>query len=588
MEVKVHFCENLGAAQTQLSRFVFYDCNGVAVSPIDVTNPNGNNPKNETALKVIESEGKWLDRNKTSTLVFGFDRCFQIGSYELFTANDFPPRDPCAWSMYVKQNGGEWKKCTYQRCTPPTARNSSYGRFECDGKPNTVVTMQITKNNGARMTQLSHVAFYDPRGNRVIPISVENEPEGDHPLEETPDQLIEKQGKWLDRHSQSTLVFTFSPDSTIASYEMFTANDEPERDPTSWTMHISKGNSGRTEIVHTKSVTPPTERLASYGTFTMRRVLESHTLKLHSLRKKCAPATYKLKFSITENVGARVTQLSAIRFYDEHNNLVRPISVTNPDGNNPRGESAEKLLCDEGKWLDRHTDCTLVFEFDVATPVASYQMVTGNDVPQRDPVKWTVSKGVNDTWTEIDSRTVSPPRQRLLAYDRMNFGDCTFDSKKAQKKPEVQEKTEAELVFPPSARSIKVSSSNDGKYSCDNLMGPESYWNSGRFAPQWVRIDLGRKSNVSYVTMKVDQHPAGFTKHEIYCKESPDSEEVKVATIAGDSHKGEVIEVFFPSVRAQFVRIHTVESPSWVAWRDVKIGQKDAPNQSSFAILRFD
>ena len=594
VEIKITFTKNKGASATQLSRVIFYDSNSSIVVPTLVTNPNGDNPTNETAEMVLNDSGKWLDRVSAPSLVFSFPFGSEIAGYEFFTANDEPSRDPCAWSIYEKESNGEWQVLTCHHCEPPVKRNCTYGKFSLrvDDGDNLVFSMDIIANNGAPVTQLAHVAFYDAAGNQLTPLSVRNEPKGVHPPGETPDKLITMEGKWLNKSVASRLVFCFAPGTEIACYEPFTANDCPERDPTAWTIRLSRGLIKN--MIHNKQVSPPAARFTSYGryaledspTMNQRRLNTRYSYhkratipNVDATAKKSAPSTYQIKFLITKNAGDRMTQLSSIVFYDSKGNVVHPVSVRNPGGDNPPNETPEMLLQSEGKWLDRNASSTLIFDFDIGTGVYSYEMFTGNDFPKRDPTAWIVFKGVNENWTEMESRECIAPSDRISSYGPMNF------TAKAMK-PSASVSTS--VVFPPP--TMKVTSSSDGKYPCHHLMGPEAYWNSGKFAPQWVQLDLGSPFEISVIKMMVDQHPSGYTKHEIYCKESIDSEEVNVATIAGDSHKGEHIEVYFAPMKVQFIRIHSVESPSWIAWRNVQVANTPCPlsQDCTSAILRFN
>jgi hypothetical protein len=88
-------------------------------------------------------------------------------------------------------------------------------------------------------------------------------------------------------------------------------------------------------------------------------------------------------------------------------------TATNPGGNNPGGELPSAAVdgnvdalhgcvnCDH-KWLDFNKG-DLVMTYDSATTIASYDWMTANDAPARDPTKWTL-EGSNDgeTWDVLE------------------------------------------------------------------------------------------------------------------------------------------------------------------------------------------
>jgi hypothetical protein len=104
------------------------------------------------------------------------------------------------------------------------------------------------------------------------------------------------------------------------------------------------------------------------------------------------------------------TQLSEFEFFDENGQVI-PVAVQNPGGStNPTvTEDASQVI--DGltgtKWLD-YNKAPLIFDFGTTgTPhFSTYSLGTGNDAPERDPVRWTL-EGSNDgtNWTLIDNVT---------------------------------------------------------------------------------------------------------------------------------------------------------------------------------------
>ena len=89
-------------------------------------------------------------------------------------------------------------------------------------------------------------------------------------------------------------------------------------------------------------------------------------------------------------------------------------TVTNPEGNSPAGElpvhaydgETPSLVCPANcnhKWLDFNYG-DLVMDFGSQVSVQSYDWMTANDAPNRDPTKWTLeSSDDGAAWTVQDN-----------------------------------------------------------------------------------------------------------------------------------------------------------------------------------------
>lgn len=101
---------------------------------------------------------------------------------------------------------------------------------------------------------------------------------------------------------------------------------------------------------------------------------------------------------------------------------------------------------------------------------------------------------------------------------------------------------------------------------------PNKVWNAGAFAPQWIEIDLGSAYVISAIRLHITQDPAGNTIHRLggmVEKGSP----MNLHKFSGKTQEGQVLE-FTPAagkVILRLLRVETVESPSWVAWKEIEI-----------------
>jgi hypothetical protein len=109
-----------------------------------------------------------------------------------------------------------------------------------------------------------------------------------------------------------------------------------------------------------------------------------------------------------------------------------------------------------------------------------------------------------------------------------------------------------------------------GTLAVDGDLG--TLWNSGGGPTQWIEIDLGAEYNIQEFRLTVSQYPEGATVHRILGG-SANGQFNLLTTFEGNTSDGQTL-VFTPSqpVSAiRLIRVETVSSPSWVAWREVEV-----------------
>ena len=96
-------------------------------------------------------------------------------------------------------------------------------------------------------------------------------------------------------------------------------------------------------------------------------------------------------------------------------------------------------------------------------------------------------------------------------------------------------------------------------------------WIAGAGPPQWLSVDLDGFHRVGRVRLTVEQAPSGVTLHRVVGRLEDGSDallaEATGSTAAGDELNLEISE----PMSVDRIRVDTVESPSWVAWREVAI-----------------
>lgn len=99
----------------------------------------------------------------------------------------------------------------------------------------------------------------------------------------------------------------------------------------------------------------------------------------------------------------------------------------------------------------------------------------------------------------------------------------------------------------------------------------ETHWGSGGDAPQWIEIPVEEDAPVTALRLVVDQYPQGPTRHIIWGRNA-DGDLVQLAAVEAETDMFDVLEVEIEDpMQVGAIRVETVESPSWVAWREIEI-----------------
>jgi predicted amidohydrolase YtcJ len=96
----------------------------------------------------------------------------------------------------------------------------------------------------------------------------------------------------------------------------------------------------------------------------------------------------------------------------------------------------------------------------------------------------------------------------------------------------------------------------------------ETGWGAGAGPEQWIEIDLGQQREVNCVRLLVDQYPAGRTIHRVDGGSHPDPER-QLGVLEAVTEYGDWLELSGPW-NIRYLRITTLESPSWVAWLEIE------------------
>jgi hypothetical protein len=95
-----------------------------------------------------------------------------------------------------------------------------------------------------------------------------------------------------------------------------------------------------------------------------------------------------------------------------------------------------------------------------------------------------------------------------------------------------------------------------------------TYFNSGGYPPQYVQLDLLGQYNITSVFLQVSQTPNNYTEHLLYVGSNLTTL-ILAANFSGVTITGQWINTTFnpPLTGVQYLRLNSITSPSWIAWR---------------------
>ena len=233
--------------------------------------------------------------------------------------------------------------------------------------------------------------------------------------------------------------------SIVDSFEMTTANDFEERDPSTWqlfgtneaivSVDDSDGSGETWTFIDSGALSLPADRNTLGSTITV-----SNTTSYTS---------YRMVFTGVKNSGvANSMQFAKIQFYGQQSGASTLLSSGNPiiaidtDGNSgyPVGEESDNAI--DGT-LDKYLNFGKINSGFIVTPpnnstiVKNFVITTANDEENRDPTTWQLfgtndaitstdnSTGSAENWTLIDAGGVSLPSARDTVGPSVSVGNST-------------------------------------------------------------------------------------------------------------------------------------------------------------------
>lgn len=98
-------------------------------------------------------------------------------------------------------------------------------------------------------------------------------------------------------------------------------------------------------------------------------------------------------------------------------------------------------------------------------------------------------------------------------------------------------------------------------------------WGAGASPAQWLEVDLQGTYRITEIRLQVAQYPQGDTVHRVQVRSSAASDFTTIHEFSGFTSDNEWL-TFTPPAPLENVtqiRIQTISSPSWVAWKEIQV-----------------
>eukprot|EP00965_Chrysotila_dentata_P198069 6178575-Pleurochrysis_carterae.AAC.4 len=273
------------AEGASLSEVILYDPSQRQLQ-IAFATSTGNSPSGQGPGGAVDGslQSKWVDlsltSNQTSELVIYLEHVSIVSEYRFFTSNDAQKRDPVSWRFeaLATDNSFEWILLDERsEVTPPLARQTAYDAMWLHAPPPSppgpALRLLITETRlpGASETALGEVKLLTARGTARVQSALN--PSGRNPAFEGADRAVDGdvRSKWLDANFSSSyesellLVLNEAETLPVTAYELFTASDGSQRDPSSWTLSYQRAGQSEWVLLHAvNGLLPPLDRSAAY------------------------------------------------------------------------------------------------------------------------------------------------------------------------------------------------------------------------------------------------------------------------------------------------------------------------------------
>jgi len=128
------------------------------------------------------------------------------------------------------------------------------------------------------------------------------------------------------------------------------------------------------------------------------------------------------------------------------------------------------------------------------------------------------------------------------------------------------------LAYNKPARFSQALPGYPGELAVDGDSG--TWWSAGGGPPQWIEINLGAPYAVQTIRLILSQSPAGMSVHQVRGRgPEKDAPYITLHTFSGVTDDLGLLTISPDQAweNIQYIRIETLQSPSWIAWREIEV-----------------
>ena len=443
--------------------------------------PTSNHGTLETPLQLIDTDpgSKYVNTGKEGTgfIVVPAVGLTRIESFVITTANDAMERDPASYELYgtvdtvVSEPNGtgqleDWVLIAEGPLSLPAERTTEGGTVLVDNTEDylayKMVFPTLKDSAAANSMQIAEIQFggivLNPpdmelilmQGDRIVAIDTDIGSRSSYPDAEAPRWALDgfSDTKYLNFAGAGTgfIVTPSAGSTTVRSFQITTANDAPERDPSAWALY------GTTDaIVSADNSTGDAENWTLIGSGTVELPEERMAVgPVVPVPNGSAYTSYRMFFTELRG-GAPLMQIAEIQFYDDEAGVGNPllaqldpiIAVQSARALSGYGGGESPSRAVDGnlnsKYLNNGGENSgfIVMPFAPSTVLQRFSIATGNDAENRDPASYELygsldpllsednSTGEAETWVLISSGDLDLPSARGVVSDPVSISNTT-------------------------------------------------------------------------------------------------------------------------------------------------------------------
>lgn len=249
----------------------------------------------------------------------------------------------------------------------------------------------------------------------------------DSPPNETIDRLIDNivETKYLTFHDAAWVQFDLDKPAMVTSYSITSANDYPERDPSTWEFLGWDDTKNEWVVLDNRKGESEWGERFQTREFTFNNAEYYNSYRLNVLAAHGAGLLQMAEWEIFGDVDDLTPDIT---------NLMGDITVSNAIHGDTQDTVGSRFLIDNNistKYSVNSDTITIVYGIDQSTLVNAYALVSADDKPEGDPSSWEFQGWDEESaaWVTLHTVTDEPQWDTRLTEKRFSFDNADVFSK---------------------------------------------------------------------------------------------------------------------------------------------------------------